>query len=189
MVSKRHAGCSDGFRRAQATCPSRCKTSQTAPPPTVGGEEKDCRRRNIPASGSRLHYGSFLSGVAGKSGPGTASLAEIIGSRDASGRVAKWAIELAPYTIYCQPGTAIKSQALADFLVDWAETQYLPPAPDSTHWRMHFDGSKMRTGLGAGVVLTSPKGNKLKYALQIHFAASNNIAEYEALIHGLWLAK
>ena len=99
----------------------------------------------------------------------TAPLAEIIGSRDASGRVAKWAIALAPYTIYYQPRTAIKSQALADFLVDWAETQYLPPAPDSTHWRMHFDGSKMRTGLGAGIVLTSPKGDKLRYKeLGIH---------------------
>ncbi|SPT19417.1 unnamed protein product [Triticum aestivum] len=91
----------------------------------------------------------------------TALLAEIIGSRDASGRVAKWAIALAPYTILYQPRTAIKSQALADFLADWAETQYLPPAPDSTHWRMHFDGSKMCTGLGAGIVLTSPKGDKL----------------------------
>ena len=47
----------------------------------------------------------------------------------------------------------------------------------------------MCTGLGAGVVLTSPKGDKLKYALQIHFAASNNVAEYEALIHGPRLAK
>ncbi len=119
----------------------------------------------------------------------TAPLAEIIGNRDASGRVAKWAIALAPYTIFYQPRTAIKSQALADFLVDWAETQYLPPAPDSTHWRMHFDGSKMRTGLGAGIVLTSPTGDKLKYTLQIHFAASNNVAEYEALVHGLRLAK
>ena len=48
----------------------------------------------------------------------TAPLAEIIGNRYASGRVAKWAIELAPYTIVCQPRTAIKSQALAYFLVD-----------------------------------------------------------------------
>ena len=54
---------------------------------------------------------------------------------------------------------------------------------------MHFDGSKMRTGLGADIVLTSPKGDKLKYALQIHFSTSNNVAEYEALIHGLRLAK
>ncbi|SPT18094.1 unnamed protein product [Triticum aestivum] len=119
----------------------------------------------------------------------TAPLAEIISSRDASGRVAKWAIALAPYTIFYQPRTAIKSQALADFLVNWTETQYLPPAPDSTHWRMHFDGSKMRTGLGASIVLTSPKGDKLKYTLQIHFAASNNVAEYEVLVHGLRLAK
>ena len=47
----------------------------------------------------------------------------------------------------------------------------------------------MRTGLGAGIVLTSPKGDKLRYVLQIHFVASNNVAEYEALIHGLRLAK
>ena len=47
----------------------------------------------------------------------------------------------------------------------------------------------MRTGLGAGIVLTSPKGDKLRYTLQIHFATSNNVAEYEALIHGLRLAK
>ena len=119
----------------------------------------------------------------------TAPLADIIGNRDASGRVAKWAIELAPHTILYQQRTTIKSQALADFLINWTETQYLPPAPDSTHWRMHFDGSKMHTGLGAGIVLTSPKGDKLRYTLQIHFAASNNVAEYEALIHGLRLAK
>src|SRR3954469_13053985 len=54
---------------------------------------------------------------------------------------------------------------------------------------MHFDGSKLRNGLGAGIVLTSPKKDQLKYVLQIHFAASNNVAEYEALVHGLKVAK
>ena len=54
---------------------------------------------------------------------------------------------------------------------------------------MHFDGSKVKEGLGACVVLTSPKRDQLKYVLQIHFAASNNVAEYEALVHGLKLAK
>ena len=29
----------------------------------------------------------------------------------------------------------------------------------------------------------------LKYVLQIHFNASNNVAEYEAVIHGLNIAK
>jgi ribonuclease HI len=47
----------------------------------------------------------------------------------------------------------------------------------------------MLGGLGASVVLTSPKGDKLQYVLQMHFCASNNIAEYEALVHGLKLAK
>ncbi|KAK1616864.1 hypothetical protein QYE76_022381 [Lolium multiflorum] len=47
----------------------------------------------------------------------------------------------------------------------------------------------MRSSLGASVVITSPKGDRLDYVLQIHFDASNNVAEYEALIHGLKLAK
>ena len=52
----------------------------------------------------------------------TAPLAEIIGNKDATGRVAKWAIELAAHTILYEPRTAIKSQVVADFIVDWAET-------------------------------------------------------------------
>jgi ribonuclease HI len=83
----------------------------------------------------------------------------------------------------------IKSQIIADFFIDWGENQYLSPAPDSMYWRMNFDGSKMLGGLGAGVVFTSPKGDNLQYVLQIHFRASNNVAEYEALVHGLKLAK
>jgi ribonuclease HI len=54
---------------------------------------------------------------------------------------------------------------------------------------MHFDGSKLLGGLGASIVLTSPKGDKLQYVLQMHFRASNNIDEYEALVHGLKMAK
>jgi ribonuclease HI len=54
---------------------------------------------------------------------------------------------------------------------------------------MNFDGSNMHGGLGASIVLTSPKGDKLHYVLQIHFTASSNVAEYEALVHGLKLAK
>jgi ribonuclease HI len=113
----------------------------------------------------------------------TTPLSEIIGCKDATGRVAKWAIELAAHMIQYKLRTTIKSQILADFFADCGENQYLPLAPDSTHWWMNFDGSKMRGGLGASIVLISPKGDK------IHFTASNNITEYEALIHGLKLAK
>jgi ribonuclease HI len=119
----------------------------------------------------------------------TTPLSEIIGCKDASGKVAKWAIELAAHTIQYKPRTTIKSQIIANFFADWGEHQYLPPAPDSTHWCMHFDGSKLLEGLGAGIVLTSPKGDKLQYVLQMHFPVSNNVTEYEALVHGLKMAK
>jgi ribonuclease HI len=54
---------------------------------------------------------------------------------------------------------------------------------------MHFDGSKLLHGSGAGVTLKSPKGDELSYVLQIHFPTTNNIAEYEALLDGLRVAK
>jgi ribonuclease HI len=41
---------------------------------------------------------------------------------------------------------------------------------------------------GAGVVLISPEGIMLRYAIRLHFPASNNVAEYEGLINGLRIA-
>jgi ribonuclease HI len=55
---------------------------------------------------------------------------------------------------------------------------------------MYFDRSKRVQGAGAGVVLISPQGDKLKYVLRMSFPqASNNEAEYEALLHGMKMAK
>src|SRR3954462_1143434 len=66
----------------------------------------------------------------------------------------------------------------------------LSDIPDMTQsWTMHFDGSKREAGVGAGVILTFPQGDKMKYVLRMKFRASNNEAEYEALIHGRKMAK
>jgi ribonuclease HI len=55
---------------------------------------------------------------------------------------------------------------------------------------MYFDGSKRIQGAGARVVLISPQGHKLKYVLRMSFPqASNNEAEYKALLHGMKMAK
>jgi ribonuclease HI len=55
---------------------------------------------------------------------------------------------------------------------------------------MYFTGSKRVQGAGAGVVLISPQGDKLKYVLRMSFPqASNNEAEYEALLHGMKMAE
>jgi ribonuclease HI len=50
---------------------------------------------------------------------------------------------------------------------------------------MFFDGSLMKTGAGAGLLFISPLGKHLRYVLRLHFPASNNVAEYEALVNGL----
>ena len=53
---------------------------------------------------------------------------------------------------------------------------------------MYFDGSIIAPGSRAGVVLISPDGSMLRYAIHLHFLASNNAVEYEALINGLHIA-
>jgi ribonuclease HI len=53
------------------------------------------------------------------------------------------------------------------------------------YWTINFDRSLQLQGAGAGILVTSPKGESFKYVMQMHFPASNNAAEYEALLHGL----
>jgi ribonuclease HI len=115
-------------------------------------------------------------------------LGEIIQCREASGRIAKWAVEIMGKTISFAPRKAIKSQVLADFVAEWVDTQ-LPAAPIQLElWTMFFDGSLMKTGAGAGLLFVSPLGKHLHYVLRLHFPASNNVAEYEALVNGLRIA-
>ena len=53
---------------------------------------------------------------------------------------------------------------------------------------MYFDGSVMAPGSGAGVVLISLDGSRLRYAIRLNFSASNNAMKYEALINRLRIA-
>ena len=53
---------------------------------------------------------------------------------------------------------------------------------------MYFDGSLKLGGAGASVLFISPDRKHLKYVLQILWHATNNEAEYEALLHGLLVA-
>jgi ribonuclease HI len=95
----------------------------------------------------------------------------------------------------------VKSQVLADFIVEWTPPPCAPGgpnhAPDPTpverrgpiftepHWTLFFDGSARQRSAGAGVVLTDPGGNQLQYVVRLEFKATNNMSEYEALIFGL----
>ena len=53
---------------------------------------------------------------------------------------------------------------------------------------MYVDGSLMLERAGGRVLLISTNGNKLRYALQLHFWDTNNVAEYEALLHDIHAA-
>nr|ABB47058.1 retrotransposon protein, putative, Ty3-gypsy subclass [Oryza sativa Japonica Group] len=115
-------------------------------------------------------------------------LGDILHNREANERIVKWALELMSLDLSFKPRTSIKSQALADFVAEWTECQEDTPVEKLEYWTIHFDGSKRLSGTGAGVVLISPTGERLSYVLWIHFSASHNVAEYEALLHGLRIA-
>jgi hypothetical protein len=94
-------------------------------------------------------------------------LGDILRNQDATGRISKWAVELGALNIDFKPRTAIKSQALVDFIAEWRENQLPTPTERLKHWVMYFDGSLNLEGVGAGVLLISPTGEQLKYVLQI----------------------
>jgi ribonuclease HI len=115
-------------------------------------------------------------------------LGEVIQNPEAEGRIAKWALELMGQNITYAPCSAIKSQVLADFVAEWTEMQTPPASIEHKTWTMYFDGSVMKEGAGVGLVLISPLGIRMEYMVRLHFPASNNAAEYEALINGLRIA-
>jgi ribonuclease HI len=53
---------------------------------------------------------------------------------------------------------------------------------------MYFDGSMTKMGADVGLLFISPLGVHVCYVIRLHFAASNNVAEYEALVNGLRIA-
>ncbi|GJW06148.1 reverse transcriptase domain-containing protein [Tanacetum coccineum] len=80
---------------------------------------------------------------------------------------------------------------LADFLVekpDEAPPDTLVVETPQEPWTLFTDRSSCVDGSGAGLILTSPEGTEFTYALRFQFTASNNEAEYEALIAGLRIA-
>jgi hypothetical protein len=115
-------------------------------------------------------------------------LGEIIRNPDAAGRIAKWSVELMSETLAYAPRKAINSQILADFIAEWTDKQLPPPQIQVECWTLYFDGSVMKTGAGAGLLFVSPLGEHMRYAVRLHFPASNNMAEYKSLLCGLRIA-
>ncbi|CAN1313102.1 Transposon Tf2-8 polyprotein [Linum perenne] len=107
-------------------------------------------------------------------------------SMGVAGRMSKWAVELSEYDVHFQPRTAIKAQALADFVVEGCVRA--EGRPDD-YWELYVDGASSKNDAGAGIVLKSPQGILHETALRFNKARTNNAAEYGALIAGLRMAK
>lgn len=128
-------------------------------------------------------------------------LKKILHRPETSGRMLAWSIEISLYCLEYRPRTTIKSQALADFIAECSfnEEQAEPgessskalenergrQPPRDFGWKLYVDGAFGVGGSGAGIMLKGPEGFKICYALHLEFTASNNIAEYEALINGM----
>ncbi|KAL2240234.1 UNVERIFIED_CONTAM: Retrovirus-related Pol polyprotein from transposon [Sesamum indicum] len=111
-------------------------------------------------------------------------LKQVMVKPDTSGRMVKWAVELGEFDIEFQTRNAIKRQVFADFLVEFAGDQ---PQKEE-RWLLHVDGSSTSKNGGAGIYLQGPDGAEIEIAVRLDFLATNNEAEYEALIQGLQTA-
>lgn len=110
-------------------------------------------------------------------------------------------MELGQYTLEYHPRTTIKGQALTDFVVECSLSELdledqLGAAVSSvidiqsvqTSWTLYMDGSSNSDISGASVILTSLEGFNVQQAIRFQFKMTNNKAEYEAILAGLWLA-
>lgn len=86
----------------------------------------------------------------------------------------------------------IKGQVLADFIIEFMTQPKEIEEKELTNvrkWELYVDGSLNDNGAGAGLMLINLEGHKVHSSPRFGLKASNNEAEYDALISGLKLAK
>ena len=128
------------------------------------------------------------------------SLKTILRSANYTERVAKWGTILGSFDIKYMPHTSIKGQVLADLVAEFTEPpiEELESAGDMDEklsgtisqyrlptWEVYVDGASNQKGSEVGLVLISPEKVIIEKSLRLDFSATNNEAEYEALLIGM----
>ena len=117
-----------------------------------------------------------------------------------TGRIAIWNTILGAFDIKYMPQTSMKGQVLADLVAEFAK----PPIeivaeernmdaksvgaismPGPPCWKVYVDSAANQRGFGVGLVLVSPEKTIMEKSLRLGFSATNNEAEYEALLQGM----
>ncbi|XP_068504176.1 uncharacterized protein [Phaseolus vulgaris] len=114
---------------------------------------------------------------------------KVLQKSDVVGRMVCWAVELSEFDVQYESQGPIKGQVFADFLVELSSVDAQQEEEASFRWVLSMDGSSNQQGSGAGVILEGSNGLLIEQALMFAFKASNNQAEYEALITGMLLIK
>uniref|UniRef100_A0A2N9J6Z4 Integrase catalytic domain-containing protein n=1 Tax=Fagus sylvatica TaxID=28930 RepID=A0A2N9J6Z4_FAGSY len=100
-------------------------------------------------------------------------------------------LKLSEFDIDYRPRTAIKAQALADFIAEFTlkDDEPTEDVEQTSKWTVNIDGSSTKDSGGVGIVLKSPEGDIIKQVIRLQYPTTNNEAEYEALLVGLKTAK
>ena len=119
---------------------------------------------------------------------------------DYTGRVAKWLMILEAFDIKYMPRTSIKGQVLTNLVAKFAKPSFekngkrlsldgksvgMVSMQEPLSWKVYVDGIANQRGLGVGLVIVSPERIIIEKSLKLGFSATNNEAEYEALLVGM----
>ena len=98
------------------------------------------------------------------------------------------------------PRTLVKGQVLANLVAEFVEiptekrveeentngkSVWVISVQKPLSWKVCIDGAANYKGSSVGLVLTSPEGITIEKSLRLGFSATNNEAEYEALLVGM----
>ncbi|XP_075656168.1 uncharacterized protein LOC142626249 [Castanea sativa] len=112
-----------------------------------------------------------------------------ISKLEAAGRMVQWEIELRQFDIKYHPRTAIKAQALADFIAKFTIPEEDGALDEGERWTIQANRSSAQKMGGVRVIIITPEGDTLKYGVQLQFPATNNKVEYKAILTRLRIKK
>ena len=131
-------------------------------------------------------------------------LKTILRSADYTGRITKWGTILRAFDIKYMPRTSIKGKILVDLVAEFTEPSVEElkavenmdeklvgtiSQPGLSPWEVYVDRASNQKGLGVGLVLISPEKVIVEKSLRLDFLATNNEAEYEALMMGMTMVQ
>ncbi|XP_050256027.1 uncharacterized protein LOC126701728 [Quercus robur] len=131
-------------------------------------------------------------------------LRSLLQSANYTRRIAKWGTILGAFDIKYMPRTSVKGQVLADLVAEFAETPSenkleeqnmdeksvgIISLQEPLSWKVYVGGAANYRGSGVGLVLVSLERITIEKSLRLGFSATNNEAEYEALLVGMTMVQ